>query len=236
MQLSNTWFTEGIIDFEWQKYRLLAYLKEVHECFNASKLYPQLSDVIFHYENLLAFQQNKRFLEDQFPKTIDTIDIRKAEIVYEKMLADDALMNELQDIADYALRKFKGTIDDGAGIYDFVEQQMTIEPVGILPVYKDEGYIILRHGLFKETRAYNYTVTLFEHKSARYKGLKLEYLQSWPQSLVYTNELIKKELVRVRSVLQNPAFYCVEMPLQLPFEETILPIAKRVFVKYLHAA
>ena len=233
MQLSATWFTEGTIDFELQKYRLLAYLKEVHSYFNASKLYPQLSDVIFHHDNLIAFQKNKRFLEDQFPKTIDKIDLQRVEIIYQKMLADDVLMDELENIVSYALNKFKGTIDNGAELYDLVEQRMIIEPVGLLPVYTNEGYVLLRYGQYVETRAYSYTITLFEHQSSRYKGLRLQYLQSWPQSIIHTNEMIKKELVRRESALKNPAFYCMEVPLQLPLDETLLPVAKRVFVKYL---
>ena len=233
MQLSTTWFTEGTIDFELQKYKLLAYLKEVNECFQDAKLYPPLSDMIFHYQNLVAFRDNKHFLEEQFPKRIDEVNLRRAEIIYERILADDELMDELQDIAAYAIKKMKGTIDTGTELYELVEQRLTIAPVGILPLYKKEGYFLLRYGNATETRAYTYSITLFEEQAARYKGIRLQYLQSWPRSIVYTYEHIKKELVRMHSVLANPAFYCLETPLQFPLDETILPVAKRVFVKYL---
>lgn len=233
MKLSTTWFTEGSVDFELQKYRLLAYLKEVNDYFGQSKLYPQLSDVIFHYDNLVAFRNNKRFLEEQFPKQIDEIDLQRVEIIYEKMLADDALMNELENITRYALKKLKGTIDNGTELYDMIEQKLVIEPIGILPVYKNEGYFLLRHGSYAETRAYSYSITLFEHQSARYKGVKVQYLQSWPRSFTHTYEYIKRELVRNGSALKNPAFYGVEMPLQLPLDETVLPITKRLLVKYI---
>ena len=49
--LSETWFADGYIDFELKKYTLLAYLQEVNKYFNEHKLYPQLADVIFHYNN-----------------------------------------------------------------------------------------------------------------------------------------------------------------------------------------
>jgi len=55
-QLSETWFAEGYIDFELKKYTLLAYLQEVDKYFNENKLYPQLADIIFHYNNLVAFR------------------------------------------------------------------------------------------------------------------------------------------------------------------------------------
>jgi hypothetical protein len=49
---------------------LLAYLQEVNKCFNENKLYPQLADVIFHYNNLVAFRENKKYLQEQFPKKL----------------------------------------------------------------------------------------------------------------------------------------------------------------------
>ena len=233
MTLSTTWFTEGTIDFELQKYRLLAYLKEVNDCFGQARLYPQLSDVIFHYENLLAFRQNKRFLEEQFPRRIDEINLQRVEIIYKKMLADDELMNELENITVYAEKKLKSTIEAGTEIYDLVARQLTIEPVGILPVYKDEGYFLLRYGNYQEVRAYRYTTTLFEEKAARFRGLRVSYLQSFQYSISHTYRHIKNELIRYHSALHNPAFYCLETPLQFPLDETILPIAKRALVRYL---
>jgi hypothetical protein len=109
-------------------------------------------------------------------------------------------------------------------------------PVGLLPAYKDEGYLLLRWGAHQETRAYSYTVTLFERENARYKGLRMQYLDTWPKSIVWTPQQIKTELVRSHTALHNPAVYAMETDLELPLQETILPVAKRVFIKYLATA
>jgi hypothetical protein len=233
MNLSETWFVEGTIDFELQKYRLLAYLRDVDALFGKRELYPQLSDVIFHHNNLIAFRKNKQFLQDSFPKSLSDVDLRKAEIIYERMLEDNELMDELEQITGYALGRIKKTIAVGTDIYEEVEQALQIMPVGLLPVYKDEGYLLLRWGTHAETRAYSYTVTLFEHGDARYKGLRMNYLNSWPRSMVWTPQHIKSELIRTNTVLHNPAVYSMETMLQLPLQETILPVAKRMFIKYL---
>ena len=139
MKLSETWFMEGYIDFELQKYRLLSYLQEVNKYFIESKLYPQLADVIFHYNNLVAFRDNKKLMQDNFPHRLDHADMDKLQLVYEQMLADDELMQELERITQYALQEMKTTIDNGAEIYDFVEKNLHIQPVGIVPLYKNEG-------------------------------------------------------------------------------------------------
>jgi len=85
-QLSETWFAEGYIDFELKKYTLLAYLQEVNKYFNQNKLYPQLGDVVFHYNNLLAFRENKKFLQEHFPKKMTGVQMEKLQVLYEQMM------------------------------------------------------------------------------------------------------------------------------------------------------
>ena len=233
MVLSETWFMEGYIDFELQKYRLLAYLKEVKDSFDETRLYPYLADTVFHYNNLLAFRENKQFLQDHFPRRLEGIDIKRMEMVYEQMLADDDLMRELEQITVFALDEIKQTIQEGADIYELVEKQLQIEPVGIIAMYKNEGYILLRYGAYSEVRVYNYTVTLFEHKNSRYKGIRMQYMDSRAKNLANTYQQIKLDIIRDYRMLPNPAVYKVECPLAVPLDETLLPIAKRVLVRHI---
>src|ERR671921_1872547 len=107
--LSETWFADGYIDFELKKYTLLAYLQEVNKYFNQNKLYPQLADVIFHYNNIIAFRENKKFLQEHFPKQLTDINIQKLQLAYERMIEDDELMKELEDIIQYSAFKIKST-------------------------------------------------------------------------------------------------------------------------------
>ncbi len=235
MRLSETWFAEGYIDFELQKYRLLAYLKEVNQCFSEAKLYPQLSDVIFHYNNLVSFRDHKKLIQEQFPRRLDRLDAEKLELVYRRMLEDSEIMQEMEDITSYAIGQMKETIDSGTEIYEHVEQHLRIDPVGILPLYRREGYVLLRYGNHSEVRAYRYTVTLFEHQFARYKGLKMGYFDSWQNSIADTYEMIKRELIRRQPELPNPAVYAVESEMIFPVDETLLPVTRRLLVRYIQA-
>ena len=233
MVLSETWFMEGYIDFEMQQYRLLAYLQDVKRAFKETKLYPQLADIVFHYNNLLAFRQNKRLLQDQFPRTLQQVDLQKMELVYERMLSDDQIMAELEQIVAYAVDEMKTTIDNGAEIYDYIEKQIVIEPVGIMPLYKNEGYMFLRYDDHREVRVYNYSVSLFEHKNARYKGIKVDFVESQEKNLANAYEQIKIDVIRRIRTLPNPAVFKVEFPRDVPVNETLLPVAKRMLVKQL---
>jgi len=236
MTLSETWFMEGYIDFELQKYRLLAYLRDVKQSFEQTKLYPQLADIVFHYNNLVAFRNNKRLLQDQFPRKLDMLNRQSLELVYEQMLADDELMQELEHITTYALEEMKETISEGTGIYDFVEKQMQVEPVGILPLYKNEGYVFIRYGAHSEVRIYSYNITLFEHKDARYKGIRMEYIDTRQKTLANTFEQIKIDIVRSIRTLPNPAVFKVETALAVPYHETLLPVAKRILARQIEGA
>ena len=130
--LSETWFAEGYIDFELKKYTLLAYLQQVNKYFNQNKLYPQLADIVFHYNNIVSFRENRKFLQEHFPKQLTEINMQKLQVVYERMIEDNELMKELEEIIHYSEQKIKTTIQNGTEIYEFVEAKLNIEPVGLI--------------------------------------------------------------------------------------------------------
>jgi len=236
MALSDTWFLDGYIDFELQKYKLLAYLKEVNQHFDATRLYPQLGDLIAHYRNLENFRKNKQLLQEQFPKELSKIETKPPELVYKQLLGDDDTMAELELITDYAADMMKTTIDNGAGIYEHVEKRLSIEPVGIIPLYKNEGYLLLHYNQDNIVRAYNYAISMLQHSNTNYTAVSLNYIDSFAKNISVTYNNIKTQLLRAIRTLPNPAVYLVESELAVPLNETLLPIARRALVRYIGIA
>ena len=235
-QLSETWFVEGYIDFELKKYTLLAYLQQINKYFNENKLYPQLSDLIFHYNNLVAFRENKKYLQEHFPKKLTGVQIEKLQNLYEQMIEDDELMQELEEIINYSAGEMKTTISSGTEIYEFVEDNMLISPIGLIPLDVQEGYFFLSAGNTKDIRVYQYRLSFFEKHDEKYRTMKTSYIDVWQRSIVYTYENIKYDLIKTNNNLANPAVYSIETELSFPIEETLLPIAKRRLVKYISVA
>ena len=231
--LSETWFADGYIDFEQKKYALLAYLQQINRYFNENKLYPQLADVIFHYNNLVSFKDNKQFLQQQFPKRLTAINLERLQLLYEQMIADDELMQELESIIQFAIRKMNHTIKDGAEIYEFVEDSLEISPVGLIPLDSQEGYFFLCDGRYQEILVYEYRLSIFERHDEKYRGIHTQYVDTYTKNLVHSCEHIKTSLIRQRKKLPNPAVYRVDTKLTFPLNETLLPIAKRSLVKYI---
>lgn len=236
--LSETWFADGYIDFELKKFTLLSWLQEIDRYFNENRLYPQLSDLIFHYNNLIAFRENKEHLQQQFPRQLNAVNLQKLRLIYERVVEDDELMQELEEIIHYSIRKMKPAIDSGAQIHEFIEEKLQISPVGIQPIHSGEGYLFLANGQSKDTLIYQYRITIFEKAAEKYRGISTEYLLTRARSIAHTYESMKGDLIRNRSQLPNPAVYCVESPASFPVNESLLPIAKKSLVKYItrHAA
>lgn len=234
--LSETWFAEGRIDFELKKYTLLAYLQEINRNFNENKLYPQLADLIFHYHNIVAFRENKKYLQEHFPKKLTGIQLEKLQLLYQQMIEDDELMRELEEIIHYSAGEIKTSISNGTEIYEFVEDKLSITPVGLMPLDIQEGYFFLSAGEKSKTRVYHYRLSIFEKHDEKYRSIKTAFVDHWVRSLSSTYEHIKAELIRSRKDLPNPAVYSIETELSFPVDETLLPVAKRSLVKFISAA
>src|SRR5436305_551991 len=176
--LSETWFADGYIDFELKKYTLLAYLQEVNKYFDEHKLYPQLADVIFHYNNLAAFKENKKFLQEQFPKKLTGVQMQKLQLLYEQMMEDDDVMQQLEDIIQYASMQMRSTISNGTELYEKIEDNIKISPVGIIPLEQNEGYFFLSSTL-SLTRVYQYRLSIYEKHDEKFRSMRTEFIDTW---------------------------------------------------------
>ncbi|WP_374166177.1 hypothetical protein [Arcticibacter sp. MXS-1] len=235
--LSVNWFIEGSVDFEHKKYQLLAYLQQINRHFNKTKLYPDLNDLVFHYNNLLKFKENKSGLQKSFPERLTSADLEAVRLTYEKMVEDDSLMQEIEQIINYSIRQIDPAIKAGKEIYDFVESRLRIETIGVVPLYPYHGYMLLRNGDAKGTHVYEFRVTIFENKDEKYRGISTEHVTTYESNFIYgTPEAIRKDLIHSRREFPNPAVYHVETDITFPLEQTLLPLAKRSLIKYISTA
>ena len=231
--LSTNWITEKIIDFEYKKYLLLAYLQEVNNTFTETKLYPVLSDLISHYRNVMSLKENKQILSNSFPERIKSADIANLKLFFEKIMEDDSVMKEIEQIIEYSIPQFEYYLSEGRKIYDFIEGKLYLSPIGLTPLHPSEGYLLLQNGNSKGTNVYEYQITIFNSADAKYRGIHTQFVTSYQKSISNTYESIKTDLIKHYKKLPNPATYLIETEMTLPLEETLVPIAKRRLVKYL---
>lgn len=232
-KLKTNWITDGLIDFEYKKYLLLAYLQEVEASFDEARLYPVLTELASHFNHLHVLKRKKKETEDAFPKSMSKIDLKKMRIEYQKMLDSNEQLKEIEQIIEFAIPKLHRAIDNGKELYDFIEQNMQVFPVGLMPIQANEGYVLLRSGDNSPTHVYEFQITLIQNAKDKYRGIKTHFVEQIPKKISNTFQSIKVDLLRNRSEIINPATFAVESRLSFPAQESVLPIAKRILMKYL---
>ncbi|MFT7034337.1 MAG: hypothetical protein ACJA2S_002851 [Cyclobacteriaceae bacterium] len=229
--LNHNWLTDNLIDFEYKKYILLSYLKTVNEKFRVNELYPQLADLLLHYQNLNNIKNNKEVLYNQFPKQLKGLDIEKLELDYKVMIEDDDLMKEINDIINYSMPQIHKAINEGKNIYDFVEDNLEVDTVGLIPIYNKEGYMLLTQESKKYLKVYRYKVSMFEHHEENFSSISTTYISSEMKTISRTVESVKLDLIKRFKELPNPATFLFTSRLKFPLKETFLPVAKRLLMR-----
>jgi len=234
--LKKEWLTDGLIDFEYKKYVLLAYLQKAKESFGRVELYPFLTDLVFHYRNLLTLKENKTLIYDSFPKELSPESFQKLEITYRKIIEDDLVMREIESIVEFALPQFKSSLDEGSYIYDYVESQCELCPVGLTSLYTNEGYLFISQPPQKETDVYRYQVSIFDNANESMRGLNTKFLKTTARSFSNSYENMKLQLLKEFTELPNPSVYLITSKLKFPYVQTLMPIAKRLLIKHISKA
>lgn len=228
--LSENWLTENLMDFEYKKYVLLGYIQKVEEHFKEHKLYPDFAELIAHYKNLISIKNNTSSLENGFKKNIKGIDYQNLTLMYESSIDDDSL-NELKQIIAFSEPLLVEELKKGKYIFDYAEKHILTDHIGILPIYKKEGYFILYPYQSKQVQVYNYSLSKLNLLDQEVYGLNCNYFSTYPLTLGKPVDKIKMDIIDANPELPNPAVYLFKAKATLPNDETFLPIAKRLLYK-----
>jgi len=226
--LGINWITEYTTDFEYKKYLLLAYLNSVEQEYKQSKLFPSFSDILFHYRNLVSLKEKQDFFKDHLPQKLSGINFEKLQLIYENLKESDSSLVEVEQLIDFSIPKFQFYLEQGKTIFDLVEHDLSINPVGVISIDTTIGYLIF--DIAKEKKVYEYSISLIEDPNENYRLMKTQFIKSYYNKITDTYYSIKNELLKTKNSIANPGVYSIESKFSYPFEETILPITKRIFL------
>jgi len=230
-ELKQDWLTDGHIDFEYKKYMLLAYMQNVGLEFDAKKLYPKFSELVEHYRNLEVLKEQKKIALNNFPKEISKLDLEKFKIEYKTVVQDDELIREIDEIISFAIPEFRNKMSLGKELYEEVKDKVEIFPIGLLPLEIEEGYFMLSDYMRRMINVYYYNITIFESALEKLRGIHTTLINQYEMTISNTYQNIKYELIK--DTKQMPAMYALEFKESFPLTETMLPVAKRMLVRYL---
>lgn len=215
-------------DLELNQYHILAGIKDFRNEFNKKKLYPSFTNLLNLTSQLQDIIEQKNDLEQRFSKKIKTFDFKSNKIIFETVDNQQQEINCLFDLIEWSLPKLKNVIEEALVIGEYVENNLKIEQVGILPIYKSEGYFIIPNNESSSVQVHKFECSLFTSDYEKYRALKTKLLKSYDKDIVRLSlDNIKLQLIKEYEDLPNPATFRCETDLDFPFAETVFPIAKR---------
>lgn len=228
--LNSNWITEGLMDFEYKKYILLAYLKSCRESFEATRLYPPLGSLVKHYNDLTELNKSLEQLTNSFPRELSGFDFNKLRLEYQQQKMMDENISTISEVVEFALPNLKETIEEGRNIYDLVEKNIEIQPVGIMPVYSRDGYVMVHVDHTTDIHVFQYQHSVIVSSEENLRSLSLQYICKEVKSITNSFEQIKLKLISTFRDLPQPATFLCISKMQFPLMETLVPVTKRLLL------
>ena len=228
-------FLAAVQDLESAQYRVLHSLQQARQAFSQNIIYPHLSSLVQLHSTLQGILKGMLGVEKGLPRRVKNIDPEKKEVLYEYELLEDDEVAQVKELVNWAMPHIQSAIEEGKTIFEFVDKNIHIGEVGIIPSYVEEGYLILPNQVENTLYILKYDISLFTDVSERYRSLRTHHVKTLPmRSIRRSPHSIKLELIEEHRELPNPATYVCDIGLEFPFEETVLPIAKRKLMRYLY--
>ncbi|MDB5033679.1 MAG: hypothetical protein JWQ98_920 [Chlorobi bacterium] len=223
-------------DSERSRYQILGELQKIRREFSHNRIYPPLTDLIELYSTLKKITEGSEGLKREMPKRITGIDLKNNRLVYEWFELGDDQIRAIEDLIHWSLPHIIAAIEEGQTIFNFVDNNLKLEEVGILPSYIEEGYLLLPEIRQDLVHVIRYEISIFAGADQQYRNLKTTSIRTFPLSaLEFSPGNIKLEMIRSNRDLPNPATYFFATDLDFPFNETILPVAKRKLLRQIYS-
>jgi len=231
--LSKDWITEGLIDVEYKTYLLLAYLSEVKNEFNERKIYPGFSDLYKHYQNIISVKTGREQMKNLFPKALTSADWESMKLEYSEKIPENDFFQVMDEIIEYSIPAMKSHLDDGKELVELVAKNLNITEVGLSSINTDDGFFFLCAPPKMEASIYQYSMTKVHMPDGNYRALHVSHLSTVRLGYTNTFESVKSDLIRSSKSEKYLATYLIESEVFVPWEESLLPVAKRRLLEYL---
>jgi hypothetical protein len=221
MEITIRDFT-SVTDLEKSKYILLNKFKLCEMEFNQSKLYPTYQMLINIYQQLVDILNNhNRIFNKEYTDAIS-----EEEMEEKHKLVNNELEKSFE-LMHWAFAHLNKTLDTGRIIYDFVNESINIESIGIISEHNKEGYLVLPDNRNRMLRIIKYERNL-------YKILKTKEVGNYECNIIVVPKAVVRNQIISDDIL-NQIIYYLDTELSFPYIETILPVAKRKFLNFLES-
>jgi hypothetical protein len=231
-ELSLQQFLHAEVDAEGARYRVLQGLQEMQQALRHNIIYPHLGDLIHLHHTLRTVLQQFEQMRQALPGILREIDTEAQRLVYDRPAF--VPMGMVEELIQWSMPQIEETIEEGRTVFEFVDGQLHLEGVGLVPAYQNEGYLMVADTGRKQLHVFRYHLSSLMQADERYRSLRTALVQSLSQPTIRLSpQEVKLHLVAERRDLPNPATWIVETEVDFPFESTVLPVAKRKLMRHL---
>lgn len=237
-KLSPELLLAKVSDVESSFFRLMAVLRDYRQLFHHNYLYNELGEAAsLHYYLNDIWGKRAAFLE-RLPHTfsVDRSIPWEPKLIYETYREDDAYLARVIELIELALPEIQKLIEEGARVFDFVQQHITVTELPGATPNRDVGYIIVFECEQRRWRLYNYSCTVLTSTKEPCRALTTKELKTVTDgAIARTLSARQWEFARQFPQLASSTAYFCEVKMDFPFNETTMPVIKRRLIKSIAA-
>lgn len=233
MQHWSSFITEnaGRHDREWLAYQYAAFRKRIGGYLRKQKLSPVYNMLKTWQREIEEVRSQLLNVESGIPKRLMGWKGRPPRAVYmpeEGCHPEDESLTQVLN----ALHQINSQLfSDAVSLKEWGLSMLEIEHLGIEPVYRDQGFILIPKNS-STLGCFRYTISPLLHSNER------EFIHLQPVTRIECSSFSSSLDIR-RQVMKNysgkgvPGVYRVSSSLELPYWQTLRPLAKRKLLEYI---
>ena len=212
---------DAACDGESARYRVLAGLAQARAAFQACRVSPHFGALVSVHRQLAALVTEAETVERRAGPVVD-VDWEAGRLVRASPAAPLAV-----SLARWALPRVADAIAEGRAVFEFAVEHAALAPVGLVPPYRDEGFLIVADA--DAVRALRYRVSPLTVPGGTARALRTRPADAELDPLAPPAEW-KAALAASAPDLGPPAAFHLSADVDLPVDETLLPVAKRMLL------
>ena len=225
-KLNPEWMFKEPIDFEYNKYTLLDYLKKCEENFDNLKIYPDFVELSLHIANLQSLiKENVLLLTNKtFHSCDDEILLKELYPKIPRKITEEEEI-ELEKTLRYSNVKLFDAFNLGKSIWTIAYDSVDV----VIKKNKDNivGAGFLVYYLKQDNQIFVWEYQIKKPKKDNYK-LFLNKIHEGPHKEETLDSIIEtKSVWKEIDLLKKLPVFEIKSDQNLPIEQTILPMAKR---------
>jgi hypothetical protein len=230
-------FLPVIYDFAKSQRQFYNAINYYSQKFHYYRLYPFLRDLIEVNEVLGLILDKKISLEENIRQIIQSSILVKNGNDFNNKSDIEHEINVIYDFINWAYPQIQDVVEEGKVIYNFVKQNLSIEQIGIVSKTKDKGIFIIVNKEKDLIQIYHYQIPFLWGGANSSTIMRIRLMKSFPIEKPFQDILntVKIEINYKYPYLHNTALFKIDFDFDFPFEETVLPVAKRRLIKKLTA-